>query len=261
MTDEGTGQDSWRAPYLPYGTLTNFLDNKVASGAVPPRIDRTFLENYSGSVRPLILAALKTVGMIDGEGKVLPLLREAVRNPPQSRQAILRSWAEQFYSRQIELAKENDTAQMLWESFSERGFNGSTLRRAVIFYLALSEDLGLPVSPHFKSPKAPSSAGGAVRKRGASKSGAGRGGSAPTSPPSPTATFEQTAGDTYEVTLPSGPKVTLTVKMDVMRTSVADRNFIFEVVDKLRDYAASSEQASGAETVGTDDEDEAEDLT
>ena len=85
MTEERAGQDSWRGPYLPYGTLTNFLDNKVGGGAVPPRIDRTFLENYSGSVRPLILATLKTIGMIDSDGNVLPLLRDAVRNPPQSR--------------------------------------------------------------------------------------------------------------------------------------------------------------------------------
>ena len=148
---------------------------------------------------------------------------------------------------------------MLWESFSEHGFNGSTLRRAVIFYLALSQDLGLPLSPHFKSPKAPPSAGGGPRKRGSSKGGMGKGGSQPPADADSMATFEQTDGDTYDVTLPSGPKVTLTVKMDVMRTSVADRNFIFEVVDKLRDYAASSNQASGAETAGEDSGDEAED--
>lgn len=259
MTEEGVGQDPWHSPYLPYATLTNFLDNKVGGGAVPPRIDRTFLENYSGSVRPLILATLRTIGMIDNEGKVLPSLREAVRNPPQSRQAVLRSWAEQFYSRQIELAKANDTAQTLWESFSERGFNGSTLRRAVIFYIALSEDLGLPLSPHFRTPKAPSSPGGTSRKRSAGKGGASRTGGAPAPTPGAAAASSQTTGDTYDVTLPSGPKVTLTVKMDVMRTSVADRNFIFEVVDKLRDYAASTDRASGAETAGTDDGDETED--
>jgi hypothetical protein len=257
MTEEGSGQDSWHAPYLPYGTLANFLDNKVGGGAVPPRIDRTFLENYSGSVRPLILVTLKTIGMIDNEGKVLPSLREAVRNPPQSRQAVLRSWSEQFYSRQIELAKENDTAQTLWESFSERGFNGSTLRRAVIFYLALSEDLGLPLSPHFKSPKAPPSTGGTPRKR-SSKSGTGKGGSQPAAAAGGAGTFVQTDGDTYKVALPSGPQIVLTVKMDVMRTSVADRNFIFELVDKLRDYAAAPDEASGGEIAGKDDGDELE---
>jgi hypothetical protein len=258
MTDEGIGQDSWRGPYLPYGTLTNFLDNKVGSGAVPPRIDRTFLENYSGSVRPLIIATLKTTGMIDGEGNVLPPLREAVQNPPESRKAVLRSWAEQFYSPQIELAKQNATPQMLWETFSERGFNGSTLRRAVIFYLALSEDLGLPLSPHFKIPKAPAPGTGTTRKRSSAKKGAGKGGGEPAAGDAGTATFTQTDGDTYKVTLPSGPVVTLTVKMDVMRASVADRDFIFELVDKLRDYVAEADHAPSGEAAGADNS-EAED--
>jgi hypothetical protein len=51
---------------------------------------------------------------------------------------------------------------MLWESFTKHQINGSTMRRAVIFYLGLSEDLGLPVSAYFKPPKAPPSDG---RKR------------------------------------------------------------------------------------------------
>jgi hypothetical protein len=187
------------------------------------------------------------------------LLRDAVRNPPQSRQAVLRSWAEQFYRDQIELAKQNATSQMLWETFSEHGLNGSTLRRAVIFYLALSEDLGLPLSPHFKAPKAPPSTGGASRKRGTGKNDTGKGGSQSAHVAGGTATFDQSGGDTYRATLPSGPTVTLTVKMDVMRTSVADRNFIFELVDKLRDYVADINQASGAETAGEVHDDEAED--
>ncbi len=258
MTEDRTGQDSWHAPYLPYGTLVNFLDNRVGGGAVPPRIDRTFLENYSGSVRPLIIATLKTIDMIDGDGNVLPLLKEAVRNPPDSRKAVLRSWAERFYRDQIELAKQNATPQMLWESFNAHGFNGSTLRRAVIFYLALSEDLALPLSPHFKSPKAPSSTGGAPRKRSSGKSGISKSGSQPAAGTGGAGTFVQTDGDTYKVTLPSGPQIVLTVKMDVMRTSVADRNFIFELVDKLRDYAAATDEASGGETAGKDDGDELE---
>jgi hypothetical protein len=45
--------------------------------------------------------------------------------------------------------------------------------------------------------------------------------------------------------------MTLTVKMDVMRTSVEDRNFIFKIVDELREFA-DLHQASGAETAGMD---------
>jgi len=142
---------------MSYATLANFLDTKISGGAVPPRIDTGFLDNYAGSVRPLLLTTLKTIGMIDEDGKVREMLREAVRSP-ETRKAVLRAWATQFYAEQIKLANENATATMLWETFSKHGFNGSTLRRAVIFYLGLSEDLGMPKSAYFKPPKAPTEA-------------------------------------------------------------------------------------------------------
>jgi hypothetical protein len=60
--------------------------------------------------------------------------------------------------------------------------------------------------------------------------------------------FSQTDGDTYVLYLTSGPKITLTVKMDVMRASVPDREFIFKLVDALREYDAEPDQASGRNT-------------
>jgi hypothetical protein len=153
MATEDTGSDSWRAPYMSYATLTNFIDAKISAGAVPPKIDSGFLDNYAGSVRPLIISTLKTIGMIGEDNAVQDGLREAVRSP-ESRKAVLRSWAETFYAEQIGLAKQNATATMLWQSFTKHQINGSTMRRAVIFYLGLSEDLELPVSAYFKPPKA-----------------------------------------------------------------------------------------------------------
>jgi hypothetical protein len=166
MTNDDAQQDPWKAPYMAYATLANFLDNKIGGGAVPPRIDRPFLDNYAGSVQLLLIATLKTIGLIDESSNVLEPLRVAVRSP-ESRREVLRSWAELFYKEQIDLATRNATAQMLWESFSRRGFNGSTLRRAVIFYLGLADDLQLPVSAFFKAPKgAPRSAAPDRRARG-----------------------------------------------------------------------------------------------
>jgi hypothetical protein len=148
---------TWRPPYMSYETLTNFFDKKIGDNPVPPRIDTQFLDNYAGSVRPLLITALKTMGMLDDTNGVLEPLHEAARGTAQ-RKAVFRTWATDFYADQIALAARHATAQMLWESFSKRGgVSGSTLRRAVIFYLALANDVGLPVSAHFKAPKASSS--------------------------------------------------------------------------------------------------------
>jgi hypothetical protein len=148
---------AWRPPYMSYETLTNFFDKKIGDNPVPPRIDTYFLDNYAGSVRPLLITALKTMGMLDDNNVVLEPLHEAARGAGD-RKAVFEAWATDFYADQIALARQHATAQMLWESFSKRGgVSGSTLRRAVIFYLALAKDVGLPVSAHFKAPKASSS--------------------------------------------------------------------------------------------------------
>ena len=154
MSDTEPKEVQWRPPYMSYETLTNFFDKKIGDNPVPPRIDSQFLDNYAGSVRPLLVATLKTLGMLDENNQVLDPLRQAVHGP-SDRKVVLKAWAQQFYAEQIALGQRHATAQMLWETFTKRGgLNGSTLRRAVIFYLALAKDIGLPVSAHFKSPKA-----------------------------------------------------------------------------------------------------------
>lgn len=158
MSDQDQSRETWKAPYLSYETLTNFFEKKLGGNPLPPRIDVHFLDNYAGSVRPLLISTLKTLGMIDEKNEVLETLGIAVKGPDE-RRAVMRSWAQEFYSEQLGLAERHATAQMLWETFSKHGYNGSTLRRAVIFYLALVDDTGLPNSTFFKAPKAPPSSG------------------------------------------------------------------------------------------------------
>jgi hypothetical protein len=154
VSDPAQGVKDWRPSYMSYETLGNFYDKRIADNPVPPRIDRHFLDNYAGSVRPLLIATLKTMGMLDENNVVLEPLREAARGGAEVRKKVIRAWAEDFYAEQIALGQQHATAQMLWESFTKRsGYTGSTLRRAVLFYLALARDVGLPVSAHFKAPK------------------------------------------------------------------------------------------------------------
>jgi hypothetical protein len=153
MTEDAGSETSWKAPYMSYETLTNFYEKKIGANPLPPRIDAYFLDNYAGSIRPLLLATLKTTGMIGEANEVLEPLRIAARGT-EARKRVLREWGLRFYATQIELAHQHATAQMLWESFSRHKISGSTLRKAVVFYLALAADVDLPVSVHFRAPKA-----------------------------------------------------------------------------------------------------------
>lgn len=168
-TDSGDSQEDpgpvqWRPPYVPYATLVGLLDTKLGANPLPPRIDRGFLDNYAGSVQAMLLATLRTIGLVGDEGRVLPPLIEATRTPAL-RKKILRSWAESFYAEQQALARQNATAQMLHESFAYQKLAGSTLRKAVVFYLSLVDDVGLEKSPHFKAPRQTASGTARPRKK------------------------------------------------------------------------------------------------
>ncbi len=149
MPDEQNIED--KPPYLSLTTLRNFFD-RWGEGPIPPRIDKSALDRYSGGTQAVLMSALRLIGYVNREGHVLPVLREAVHDPT-ARKAHLTDWARYFYSEQLELAEQNATAQMLQESFAAYGYTGSTLRKAVVFYLGLADYAGLPNSPHFRPPK------------------------------------------------------------------------------------------------------------
>ena len=164
MTQDPGADEAWKAPYVSYDTLRNFLENKLGDAStIPPRIDNHFLDSYAGSVRNLLLIALKSAGLLGEQNQVLEPLRQAVAGP-DARKRVLREWAETFYAEQIQLALNNETSGALWESFQRHGYSGSTMRKAVVFYLALCDDVGLPKSPHFKAPRQPPPGSSASRK-------------------------------------------------------------------------------------------------
>jgi hypothetical protein len=251
VTEEGVASDAWRAPYGSYETLTNFIDKKLAGQLVPPRIDTHFLDSYAGSVRPQIMAALKTMGMISDSGASLDPLRQAAKDP-NARKAIMKDWAVSFYSEQIALANQAATAQMLWESFSRHGYSGSTLRKAVVFYLALVTELELPTSPHFKAPKAQQSGGTNTRVRRAAKT------PEPPSDPLPAqpGVIPQTPGAEVK-TVSFGEVGTVTVTTSLRWLELPDDKFV-ALRKAIRDIEALGEDPDRGVATGRDTEEEPE---
>jgi len=239
MTEDDQAKKDWKAPYFTYATLNTFIDKKCAGGPIPPQIDKTFIDNVAGGVQPLLLGALRLVGFITAGGLTKPLLHEAAESP-EKRKAIMTAWATEFYADQIELAKSNATPQMLADSFAKSGYQGSTLRKAIVFYLSLTDDLELPKSPHFKAPKQPST--GATRR--------GRGKiTYPMTPETPVVpTAPSVSGERVDITLPGAGTVTIFV--DVKWFALPDesftalRNAIREIEALGADDAADNDQVA-----------------
>jgi hypothetical protein len=151
-------EQATKLPYLSLTTLTNYLD-RLGEGPIPPRIDKSTLEKYSGGTQAVLLVTLRAMGFIDAAGRTQPSLHLAATSPDE-RKRLFREYAERTYAEQLELAQQTGTAQQLVESFASSGYSGSTLRKAIVFYLALVEYLGLPNSHLFRPPKQTLTGGG-----------------------------------------------------------------------------------------------------
>lgn len=210
--------DEAKPPYISFTTLKNFLD-KLGEGAMPPVIDKGYLDNYSGGTQAMLMQALRAMGLTDAQNRVLPALARAARDDA-ARKQTMRDFAETMYAEQLELAKMNGTSQQLAESFSKYKYTGSTLRKAIVFYLALVEYTGAPNSPNFKAPKA---TGGPAKRRkredGGGGDAIGGGGAEPPAAPKPS------GGAGEKVTVDFGDAGTVTLTVDVRWLNLSDEAF------------------------------------
>lgn len=203
MADQQTQSETSKPPYLSFTTLANFL-NRLGENPIPSRIDSTILDTYSGGTQSQLIATLRVMGLIGEGGRTLPVLGEIARDEKE-RKRVMKEWAETFYAEQLELAKQNASAGQLAESFQTHNIKGSTLRKAIVFFLALVDYTELPRSTHFRAPKAP--AAGTRSRRKSPDPGAGE--SAKSDYVTPTQKQE-----TITVSLPEGGTVTLIVAVD-----------------------------------------------
>lgn len=242
-------KDKVSPPYISLTTLNNFME-KLGAGAIPPRIDKGYLDKYSGAAQALLLSTLKLMSFIDeASGEVLDSLESAAHSEGR-RKIEYRRFAEEFYSEQLALAAKNGTSQMLEESFRKWGISGSTMRKAIVFYLHLVEYVGLPNSPHFKAPKQPAPAkGGAGRTRNGKAEVVNSGSGGPAAAPADFAPRSQ--GERKSITLGSAGTVTVIVdvrwldlpvdQFTALRKAISALEELQVTADKISDVADDSE--------------------
>jgi hypothetical protein len=119
---------------------------------MPPRIDKGYLDNYSGGTQAILVATLKGFGLIENDGSVTSALKE-IAISEDARKKKFREILDEFYPEQLALARKNGTSTQLEESFRKWKFKGSTLRKAIVFYLELVKYTGAPNSDFFKAPR------------------------------------------------------------------------------------------------------------
>jgi hypothetical protein len=143
------------APYASWTTFSNFL-GLLAEKGVPGIIDRSVMTKMSGATQSNLRVTLTFLNLVDCDGHATDTLRDlAAKHGTPQWKATWRDVISTAYAPMIgDLPLKTGTANQLAERFRENGgVRGSTLTRAVRFYLAGLRAADIDHSPYFKPPQ------------------------------------------------------------------------------------------------------------
>jgi len=145
--------------YGSYKTMVSFANDIKDLGHIPLRIDRTQMSKLSGGAAKELLATLRFLSMVQGENaEPTDLFGSFVNGSDEERRELLdkaihKSYGFLFNTPGFHL--ERATGGQVAELFREHGngISGSTLQRAISFFLTAAKEAGVKVSPSVKPPK------------------------------------------------------------------------------------------------------------
>ena len=161
------------APYATWSSFKTFLE-QLADRGLPQRIDRTVMSKMSGATQSNMRVALTFFKLTDTEWAPTDALKRLVASHGKGEdwKQALRDVIVTGYDPVLgELSLETGTAQQLWHCFREHGnVRGSTLSRAVRFFLAALREAEVKHSRYFVAPRRRRSRKGKQEAEGASES-------------------------------------------------------------------------------------------
>lgn len=151
MQEEKGTEGKSLPPYVPYKTFKNFLEGVRV--AMPARIDRSIMGSLSGAIQSQLISALKYLKLIGPTDAPTDKLARLVNSEGAEHQKVLRDIVHTGYSfifhDGFELARA--TPRQIEEQFGNVGATGDTVRKCIAFFIAISKEAGIPLSPHIKS--------------------------------------------------------------------------------------------------------------
>ena len=149
-------------PYLPWKTLENFIQ-RLKSGVIPSRIDRSVMSSFSGSIQAQLITTLRYLNLSNDQGSPTEKLEKLVVSDGAEKQKILSDVLSSSYpflfNKNVDLNK--ITFAQISDLFVEAGATGETTKKSIRFFLSAAKDAGINLSPHIKKPRA-----GVPRKSG-----------------------------------------------------------------------------------------------
>jgi hypothetical protein len=235
------GQMGYASPATVRGVIGRFRDQ----GSLPQPLNReTILRiGVTESLAPRTIQTLKLLGLIDDQGKVTEQFERLRRAPTNEFKPELVSMLRSAYAPVFEAVEPaGATYEQIQDAFRTFKPEGQRARMVALFlglleYAEYSQDL--PASGRGTGPSR--TTGATTRQRSVPKkdkpsdreNNVNRD-DPPAAPPR--RRDVPTEGDPYLVELSSGGKIFALVDVDLFGLSVEDRNYVIDLVDKLKGY-------------------------
>ena len=214
------------AAYLPFKTFLSSLD--VLDHGIPNKLDRTIWKSQSGIVQGQIMMALRFFGLVTESDEPTPALYRLVGSPEKRREHI-ESLLRHAYRSIIDADLTKMTPKMLEKEMEQYNVSGDTRRKAIGFFLRAAKYADLSMHPLLIAQIRESSGQKRKRKPPTKSNGSVEG--------IATAPEDQSVrGSRRTLRLRGGGSVTLLIEADPFSLDTADREFLFELVDKIQGY-------------------------
>jgi hypothetical protein len=224
------------AAYVPWATFKNSLE-QLAKG-MPSRIDRSVFPGIAWNAQNQLFIAFKFMGLLKGEEEPTPLLDELVKGNEEERKAKLAKVVRDSYAELIAIDLTKASKAHFEEKLGELyNVSGDTKVKAVRFFVSAAQYLGISLSafilpkdgktkrtrrPGTATPRTAPKKGVTVKTESQTKE---------------THDISQHPGESRSVSLLSGGTLTVSASAKFLSLSSADRTFVFELIDKLEEYA------------------------
>ncbi len=206
MSTEKSAAPAYTSPK----SLKTFFDQRREDSHIPLVVDRSLLRNFSGSTANELIASLKFLGLINAAGKPQQSFAEYARADDEQRKALMAKYLRDKYAFLFddpEFDLERATSNMVAERFRAQGISGSTLARAISFFLAVAKDSGIKVSSNVNAPAKPASSGNGSRAKKERADGQLPSGHGTPPAPPPPPPQDEPGTMKFEIPVPNKPSV------------------------------------------------------
>ena len=137
-------------PYVAFRTFRTFLESLAVS--MPDRIDRSVFDSkFSGTATSQINSALRSLKLIEDEGRPSESLRRLAQTQGEEHQTVLAGILEGYYTPVFRLDLERATKAQFREAMREFGCTDSMLIKCETFFIHAAQHAGIMLSPYLTS--------------------------------------------------------------------------------------------------------------